>query len=313
LAGLWLAFIILPACNKSNNSRSSSIDTATSTITTILKASANATFFYYAMTKTGLDSMFNSTDLFSIFTVFVPTDSAFEVSGITKSTLQGMTDSALRRIVLYLTIQKEVLSYNVRNHDQHYEAADGESIYLTNNRNGFFINGVPVSQGDIKVKNGVIQFIWNAVALPPAGDLYHLILSDTTFSYFFAAVNRSNAQTIGFPSGQYLFDVGPYTLLAPTNQAFRANGYSDTSAVNAANPDSLALLISNHFLPYFLFSTDLTNGERLTTLIDTIQFTVSGPSVQVIGTLNGIPANVLKANTMAFNGVLFSIDQVLKP
>jgi uncharacterized surface protein with fasciclin (FAS1) repeats len=318
LVGLWFAGIILPACNKSNNSGSSSIDTATSTITTILKSSANATFFYYAMTRTGLDSMLNSTDMFSIFTVFVPTDSAFEVSGITKSILHVMTDSALRRLVSYLMIQKGLLSYNVRNADQNYLTVDGETVFLTDNRNGFYINGIPVSQGDIKVKNGVIQFIWEAAPLPPAGDHLYLIHSDTTFTYLAAALNRANTVTVGmgFPNFNYYFTgaSGVLTLFAPTNQAFRANGYPDTSSINAANPDSLFSLITYHVLPIRLFTSDITNGQRFPTQQgDSIQFSFSGASIQVIGNHNAVPANILKANTMANSGVLFTIDQLLKP
>jgi uncharacterized surface protein with fasciclin (FAS1) repeats len=318
LVGLCFAGIILPACNKSNNSGTSSIDTTTSTITTILKGSANATFFYYAMTRTGLDSLFNSTDIFSIFTVFVPTDNAFEVSGITKSILQAMPDSALRRLVLYVAIQKELLSYNVRNADQNYQTLDSETVFLTNNRNGFYINGIPVSQGDIKVKNGVIQFIWEAAPLPPAGDLLYLIHSDTTFTYLAVAMNRANTitATLGFPNFNYYFKgySGVLTLFAPTNQAFRSNGYPDTTFINMANPDSLFSLITYHVLPTRLFTSDITNGQRFPTQLgDSIQFSISGASLQVIGNQNAVPANVLKTNITANTGVLFTIDQVLKP
>ena len=96
MAGLCIASIVLPACNKSNDSGK---HTADSTITSILKSSTSATYFYYAMTRTHLDSLFNTTGTLSssFFTVFVPTDNAFEASGITRSILTSMTDSALKR------------------------------------------------------------------------------------------------------------------------------------------------------------------------------------------------------------------------
>src|SRR5215467_210976 len=86
---IWLTVTVTPGCNKSNNS---GINSQTSTISDILKVGTNATYFYYAMTRTGMDSVLNGT---GPFTVFVPTDSAFQASGITISHLIGMTDSAL--------------------------------------------------------------------------------------------------------------------------------------------------------------------------------------------------------------------------
>ena len=314
--GLWLVCILIPDCNKSNNKGNTNLDTATSTITDILKSSANSSYFYYAMKRTHLDSMFSSTEMFQVFTVFVPTDSAFEAAGITKSILMASTDSALKRIVLYLTLNRKLLSSYIPTPDYRFTTADGESAYFTNNPHGFFINGIPVSRGDIVVKNGVLQFIWNTVPLPPAGSLMQILQSDTSFAFLIAAFNRATYHPIGLVPGgfgQMLSSLNPYTFFAPTNHAFQINGYPDTATINAAIQDSLGFILLGHMLPGFTFACDLSDGQRIYTIYaDTIVVSISGASLKVAGHSNNVPANILKTNIIATNGVIYSIDQVLK-
>ncbi|PWT74653.1 MAG: hypothetical protein C5B59_10645 [Bacteroidetes bacterium] len=311
LVWIWIAGAILPACNKSTHS---GIDTAHSTITTLLKTSGSSTYFYYAMTRTGFDAVLNSN--LGPFTVFVPTDQAFGNSGLSKASLEASSDSSLKSMLSYLIADKQLLSSSIKATDQETIESDNQSVYLTYNSNGFFINGIPIARADLVASNGVIQFITSSVPQQPKTDLFHQIHSDTTLTYLTTALNRASTNVSGFGRpNDFLANVGPITFFAPTNQAFRANGYADTSAINAANPDSLALTMLYHFLPAILFSTDVPGEQRSVTYLssDSVQFNLSGASLQVIGNHNTVPANVLKANTMATNGVLFTIDQVLKP
>ncbi|MFI5153480.1 MAG: fasciclin domain-containing protein [Chitinophagales bacterium] len=303
---LCLTLAVTPGCNKSNTS---GINATTSTISTILKAATNATYFYYAMTRTGMDSVLNGT---GPFTVFVPTDSAFENSGITISHLIAMTDSALRRLVLYETIGANLPSTSVSGPNQKIITANGDSVFLTNNANGFYINGIPVEQADIVAKNGIIQAISNAVTFPPLGNLLHIIQTDTAYVFLSAALNRASMGTTDLNT--MLTSGGPYTLFAPNNLAFQTNGYPDTTTINAANPDSLARILLYHIVPARMFTSDISSGQKSITLMDsTILFSSSGSTRQVVGNSNDVPANVLVSNTMGYNGVLYKIDEVLMP
>jgi uncharacterized surface protein with fasciclin (FAS1) repeats len=315
MVGLCLAIVVLPACNKSNNSNNAGNNTADSTITSVLRSSTSATYFYYAMTRTHLDSLFNTTGTLasSFFTVFVPTDIAFEASGITKSILTSMTDSALKRLVSYQTIQQYLISSHVPNSSSPYETLDGETVYLTNNSKGFFINGILISQGDIAAKNGAIQFIWNSAALPPKGNVYQILKSDTTFTYFVQAMNRSDSFTLYVPFSEFLSEPNGATILAPNNHAFQINGFPDIGAINTVNPDSLRRLIFNQMVPGVLFTSDIDNGLQVNGYNSgTISFITSGAYLQVTGNANDAPAKILKANVMATNGVIYTIDQVIK-
>jgi uncharacterized surface protein with fasciclin (FAS1) repeats len=305
---IWLT--VTPGCNKSNNS---GINSQTSTISDILKVGTNATYFYYAMTRTGMDSVLNGT---GPFTVFVPTDSAFEASGITISHLIGMTDSALKRIILYETFGGSLPSSAISGQNRSTIMANGETVYLTNNSNGFYFNGIPIEQADITAKNGLIQAISNSVPFPPKGNLLQLVQTDTAYMFLNVVVNRAS------PSGQpgvtgisLLSGPGPNSLFAPNNYAFQTSGYPDTNAINAISPDSLWNLLTYHLVPARMFTSDISSGMRVVTLRDTstILFSSSGPNRLVIGNSNDVPANVLQSNIMATNGVLYKIDGVLTP
>jgi uncharacterized surface protein with fasciclin (FAS1) repeats len=314
LTGLWFASTILPACNKSN--QAGKVDTANSSITTLLKASTGSTYFYYAMTRTKLDSVLDI-GYGSRYTVFVPTDNAFQNSGISMSYLQAATDSTLKNMLLYLIAKHGILSTDIKGSNQATTEANNESVYLTSNANGFFINAISIDQANdnIIALNGVIHFINSSVPLAPKGDLFQLLESDTTFTYLSAAVNKTST-ALGAEVILILDGSGhTLTLFAPTNQAFRAFGFPDTASINAASPDSLNRLLGTHILNSVEFNSDISNGERYVGYFsnDTLQFNLSGMSLQVSGNHNAVPANVIKANTIATNGVLYTIDQVLKP
>ena len=101
---------------------------------------------------------------------------------------------------------------------------------------------------------------------------------------------------------------GPFTVFAPTDDAFAAAGIDlstfDTDAENATLVD----ILTYHVVAGQVLSTDLTDGMTATALNgDTLDFTVSTDAVTVSG------ATVTSADVMASNGVIHVIDAVLMP
>jgi uncharacterized surface protein with fasciclin (FAS1) repeats len=101
---------------------------------------------------------------------------------------------------------------------------------------------------------------------------------------------------------------GPFTVFAPTDEAFAAAGIDlstfDTDAKNATLVD----ILTYHVVAGQVLSTDLTDGMTATALNgDTLDFTVSPDAVTVSG------ATVTSADVMASNGVIHVIDAVLMP
>jgi uncharacterized surface protein with fasciclin (FAS1) repeats len=101
---------------------------------------------------------------------------------------------------------------------------------------------------------------------------------------------------------------GPFTVFAPTNEAFAALPEGTVeSLLLEENRDLLISILTYHVVPGKVMSTDLSDGLTATT--------VQGGDVTIgIGdgvTVNG--ANVVMADVEASNGVVHIIDAVILP
>jgi uncharacterized surface protein with fasciclin (FAS1) repeats len=99
---------------------------------------------------------------------------------------------------------------------------------------------------------------------------------------------------------------GPFTVFAPTDEAFAALPAGTVEAL-LADPEALAKILTYHVIAGQIMSTDLTNGMTATT--------VNGADV-TIKTEGGVmvnDANVTTADIMASNGVIHVIDKVIMP
>ncbi len=101
---------------------------------------------------------------------------------------------------------------------------------------------------------------------------------------------------------------GPFTVFAPTDQAFTDAGIDlstfDTDAENATLVD----ILTYHVVSSSVLSTALTDGLTATALNgDNLTFTVNDSGVMVND------ANVVTADVAASNGVVHVIDKVLMP
>src|SRR5205085_170457 len=101
--------------------------------------------------------------------------------------------------------------------------AGGDSVFVTRNASGVYINGVKVVTPDIAASNGVIHVI-EKVLMPPAGNLVQVASADTTFSYLVAAVVRASTGTTNVAAALSANSI--LTVFAPTNNAFRKAGFA---------------------------------------------------------------------------------------
>jgi transforming growth factor-beta-induced protein len=135
----------------------------------------------------------------------------------------------------------------------------------------------------------------------PTKDLVQLAQSNSDLSTLVTALNAANL-------GGTLKGSGPYTVFAPSNEAFAklAPGVVD---LLIANPASLAEVLKYHVVSGKVLSSDLKNGTVPTLLTGkSITVTVSGMGVKLNGS-----SNVTNADEQATNGVVHIIDEVLLP
>lgn len=146
---------------------------------------------------------------------------------------------------------------------------------------------------------------------PTLTSITDLINNGSKFTLLKAALVRAGLDgTFGQP--------GTYTVFAPTDDAFRAFGYVDVAAVNAAPVDLLKAVLQYHVLGTRVGSTDVPLGVNTVqnTLLPTgvvyITKVASGTATNATRlSVNG--ARVVQADGQANNGVVYAIDRVLIP
>merc|ERR1711976_897573 len=160
---------------------------------------------------------------------------------------------------------------------------------------------------DNLASNGVAHII-DGVLLPPSslGDskpnIVELAQSVDDLSTLVAAVVAGDlAETLSSP--------GPFTVFAPTNEAFGAlpEGTLDT-LLKPENKDQLVDILTYHVLPAQVLSTDLKPKQ--------VVKTVEGKELLVSiynGDVYANKAKVIGADNLASNGVAHIIDGVLLP
>lgn len=145
--------------------------------------------------------------------------------------------------------------------------------------------------------------VTSACAMMDDGDdIVDVAVSNDNFSTLVAAVQAAGLV-------ETLKGEGPFTVFAPTNDAFAALPAGTVeSLLLPENKDQLVKILTYHVVPGKVTSDQLA-GQRLNVA------TVQGQTVHVDGT-DGVKvnsSNVIIADVDATNGVIHAIDAVLLP
>jgi uncharacterized surface protein with fasciclin (FAS1) repeats len=99
---------------------------------------------------------------------------------------------------------------------------------------------------------------------------------------------------------------GPYTVFAPTNDAFKAVP-AKTMDELAHDPAKLKAVLSYHVVPSKMMAADIKNGNAKTAEGANVALSKAGEFVTVED------AMVQKSDILATNGVVHTVDRVLMP
>lgn len=264
----------------------------------------------YAIVRSGLTNELD--DPKAAFTLFAPTDDAFAAANLgTTQAIDNVPVATLRAVLLYHGLGSRVLSTQVpANTNTEITMLSNQKAYV-NRRNGMvFINGAMVVSADIRAKNGVIHAI-NRVLFPPAGNIVQVASANENFTYLVAALGR--ASTIMPNLVNALQGAGPFTVFAPTNQAFINAGFPTIQSIESAPASSLQPILQYHVITARVFSSDLSNGLTPTMLNNQQTLITLTSGAQIKGNANNMPSNITQTDLMATNGVIHVIDRVLLP
>lgn len=302
--------ILLSSCDKDDDP-----PPASNTITDLVVADANFSLLEAAVVKANLAATLKGT---GPFTVFAPDDAAFAASGLNASALNALTSDQAKSIILYHALAGEIKAASVpQGPNAKVTTASGDSVYVTRNANGVFVNGIKVSQADIDADNGVIHKI-SRVLLPPGNNTIVDVAVQGGLDSLVKAVLRANSDPNGAPGLANTLGTATLTVFAPTNQAFtnllQALNLKDINEIPIA---TLVAVLQYHVVAGRAFSSDLANGNVTmlangTTTVNLTNGTGGGPTIR--GNGNGGNASTITAtNIMARNGVVHLIDRVLLP
>lgn len=229
------------------------------------------------------------------FTVFAPTDDAF--AKLPKGTVEGLLKDPpkLRSILKHHVVPGRLMASHVLG-KKSLESALGQHLAITK-AGGARIGGSKIISTDVLADNGVIHVI-DAVMMPKA-DLIDVARNAGAFKTLDAAITAAGL-------GDALRSKGPFTVFAPTDEAF-AKLPAGTLQGLLKDPEKLRSILLYHVVPGKVLAADVRQMHRAQTLEGSyVTLRTSSPT-----TVNG--ATILKTDIMAANGVIHVIDKVIVP
>ena len=278
-------------------------------IAAIVSTNANFSLLKAAVVHAGLVSVLDGA---GTFTVFAPDNKAFAAAGLdTDAKIKALPVETLKGILLYHVLGQKVASSAIAvGNNAEVKSVGGANLYVTKNNNGVFISGAKVTAADVMASNGVVHVI-NTVLMPPTGSIVQTGQANPNFTFLVAAVLRASEGTTNV--AQVLSGNGPFTVFAPTNQAFMNAGFANIAAIQAADPEVLTKILTYHVIAGRVLSSDLSEGLKAATVNGaTVTISLVG-GAKVKGNGSAKAASVVQADLVTSNGVVHVIDSVLLP
>ncbi len=238
------------------------------------------------------------------FTVFAPTDDAF--AALPAGTIEALLADipTLSNILLYHVVEGKVMAADVVGLASATTLL-GEDVTVTVEGDTVKINDATVIITDIETTNGVIHVI-DAVLLPPTPDvmletdIVDTAIADGRFTTLVAALEAAGLVDA-------LKAEGPFTVFAPTDDAFAALPAGTIEALLADIP-TLTNILLYHVVDGKVLAADVVNLTSATTLFgEDVTITVEDGVVKIND------ATVIITDIVTTNGVIHVIDTVLLP
>jgi len=258
----------------------------------------------------------------STLTVFAPTNAAFAyLKAHDPATYTAATTNAtvLKKVLTYHVVGKKILApaaIAAAKANAKVPTLEGEKLALSLVGGKIRLNGAAtVVAPNVKASNGVIHVV-NRVLVPPSltkapaptQSIVQLAAGNPDFSTLVSLVQKAGLV-------EALSGAGPFTVFAPTNEAFRklATAAPATYQAVLANPALLTKVLTYHAVAGAIKSTDAVSvaqqGGSVTSLEgEPIALSLAGGKLTLDGS-----STVVTADILATNGVIHVIDTVLVP
>ncbi|MDE0917949.1 MAG: fasciclin domain-containing protein [Flavobacteriales bacterium] len=236
------------------------------------------------------------------FTVFAPTDDAFSV--IPENVLESLLadpSGDLTQILLNHVVSSVAMSTDLSD-GMMIETLQGSEVMVSITDGVVMIDNATVIVADIMADNGVVHVI-DAILQPE-------MPTNTVFDIIAASEVHNTLETAIVAAGLdgTLASEGPFTVFAPTDDAFSLVPANVLETLLADPTGLLTQILLNHVVSGTALSTDLSDGMMIETLQGSEVMVSITDGVVMIGN-----ATVIVADITADNGVVHVIDAILQP
>jgi transforming growth factor-beta-induced protein len=292
--------VVFASCSKDD--KDEPMDTPKN-IVEVASGDARFSILVEAVTKANLASALQAD---GPFTVFAPTNDAFNalfaqlgVSGIADLDAATLTPILLNHVVSGQVKAADVATGYASTLNTSTPGNNSVKIFL-NKGSDVKVEGSKVIIADIMASNGVIHAIDKVIL--PSTVVGHAI-NNPNFSILVEAVVKANLVDA-------LSAAGPFTVFAPTNDAFNklfnTLGVSGVSALTAEQLTPILL--------YHVVSGNVTSSQVSTGSVPTLK---DGSNLNLLVNSMGVTinsgVNVVATDVQGSNGVIHVIDAVLLP
>jgi uncharacterized surface protein with fasciclin (FAS1) repeats len=302
--------ISVSSCNKDDD------PIITNTITDVVVNSASFSVLEEAVVKANLATTLSGT---GPFTVLAPDNTAFANAGITSATVATLSSTQLSDLLLYHTIGSKILAASVpAGPNAKVITAGGDSVFVTRNASGVYVNGIKVVVADVAADNGVIHQLSKALNKPSGNIVATAQAVGSGLDSLVKAIVRANNAPGGDPTLIATLSSATITVFAPNNAAFtQLLTALSTNDINNIPVATLLAVLRYHVVGGRAFSSDLANGNLAmlaggNTTINLTNGSGGGPTIKGNGNGTNL-SNIVGTNLMCRNGVVHVIDRVLLP
>jgi transforming growth factor-beta-induced protein len=263
----------------------------------------NFSILVQAVVKAGLADILSGT---GPFTVFAPTNDAFNnlfsqlgISGISDLSAEVLKPILLNHVLSGAVKSSAISTGYFATANTYGPNATVVKVYVQKS-SGVTVDGSNVIAADVIGSNGVIHVIDKVIL--PASVVSHAI-NNPNFSTLVKAVVKAGLV-------EALSGTGPFTVFAPTNDAFNAL-FSELSitGLDDLTTEQLTPILLYHVVPGNVTASQVATGS-VPTLKD-------GSNISIVADGSGVKlnnsSNVIATDVQGTNGVIHAIDTVLLP
>lgn len=268
-----------------------------------------------AATKAGLGATL--TDSKANLTVFAPTDAAFTALatqlGYASATamVNALPANALANILSYHVLPARKTAADLiagpATQPTAYTYAGAAATLAISTTGGVSITdavltSAKVTSADVPASNGIVHVIDKVLVPPGVLNIVQMAQANPNFSTLVSAVVSANLQgTLG--------GAGPFTVFAPTNDAFAAIA---STVSGLTTPQLTTVLLTYHVLASQVLAADIPFGTPVATVAGQT-ITINAGSPPTITDTTATPAPIVATDVRASNGVIHVIGKVLIP